>query len=76
MNSKTLNTVQYVGATLLIIGTVTFLLSIMGLGDRTLTMIGVGLVMGSVFIFMMGLFLSLSEELTVRYKKENRRFNQ
>ncbi|AKG04944.1 MULTISPECIES: hypothetical protein [Salimicrobium] len=76
MNSKTLNTVQYVGATLLIMGTVTFLLSIMGLGDRTLTMIGVGLVMGSVFIFMMGLFLSLSEELTVRYKKENRRFNQ
>lgn len=72
MNSKTLNTVQYAGASILIIGIVTFLLSMMGVGDRTLTMVSVGLVMGSVFIFMMGLFLVMSEELTLRFKKDKR----
>ncbi|SDJ45289.1 hypothetical protein [Salimicrobium halophilum] len=72
MNSKTLNAVQYTGATILIMGIVTFLLSVMGVGDRTLTMVSVGLVMGSVFIFMMGLFLVMSEELTLRFKKDKR----
>ncbi|SIS47905.1 hypothetical protein [Salimicrobium flavidum] len=75
MDKKTLNIVQYTGATLLILGILTFLVSVLGVGDRTLTMVGVGLVMGSVFIFMMGLFLVLSEELTLKFKKDDKRLN-
>ncbi len=59
---KILNSVKYVGGTVLTVGIITFLLGFFENDYNILTPIGIGTVMGSVFIFLMGVFFVVTEE--------------
>lgn len=60
---KILNTTKYVCGTMLTIGIVIFLYGIFTSGFNAVAGIGIGTVIGSVFIFIMGLFLVTTEEM-------------
>jgi hypothetical protein len=60
---KMLNAVKYVGGTLLIIGISIFLYGFFVSGYSTTVGIGIGTVMGAVFIFLMGVFFVVTEEM-------------
>ncbi|MCH1624304.1 hypothetical protein [Fredinandcohnia quinoae] len=66
---KMINAVKYVGATVLIIGIVIFSLGFFDSGSSTLTPIGIGTIVGAVFIFLMGMFLVATEEMTEKSQK-------
>lgn len=63
---KILNAVKFTGGTVLIIGITLFLLGIYDSGYNILASIGVGTVIGAVFIFLMGVFLAVSEEVVIK----------
>ena len=71
MESKTkmLNAVQYVGGTLLTIGISIFLYGFFVSEYSTMTGIGIGTIMGAVFIFLMGVFFVATEEMLERSDK-------
>jgi hypothetical protein len=69
-NSKILNAVKYVGGTTLTIGIALFLLGLFESGSSLLTPIGIGTVMGAIFIFVMGVFFVATEEMLE--KRQNR----
>ncbi|PZE21487.1 hypothetical protein [Paenibacillus xerothermodurans] len=71
MNSsaKILNTVKYVGAVVLLIGIAIFLYGFFGSGYGEVTGVGIGTVVGAVFIFLMGVFLVASEEMVTKRHK-------
>ncbi|WP_144510362.1 hypothetical protein [Bacillus sp. FJAT-22090] len=72
--SKMLHVTRYVGAIVLTIGISLFLYGVFVSELSTMTGIGIGTVMGAVFIFLIGLFLVASEEMlanTRQYKKES-----
>ncbi|WP_338749191.1 hypothetical protein [Bacillus sp. FJAT-52991] len=62
-NVKILNAVKYVCGTVLSIGIITFLLGFFESGFSVLTPIGIGTVVGAVFIFLMGVFFVATEEM-------------
>ncbi|MFD1848462.1 hypothetical protein [Oceanobacillus bengalensis] len=63
---KILNVTRYICGTLLTIGTIMFLYGAFVSGLSTVTGIGIGVVMGAVFIFIMGLFLEITDEMIVK----------
>jgi hypothetical protein len=60
---KILNAVKYMGGTTLTIGMLLFLLGLFESGSSLLTPIGIGTVMGAIFIFLMGVFFVVTEEM-------------
>lgn len=65
---KILNIVKYVGGTILTLGIVIFLYGFFVNDSNSLTGIGIGTVMGAVFIFLMGVFLVASEDMVTKIK--------
>ncbi|WP_188453316.1 hypothetical protein [Virgibacillus oceani] len=74
MESKTriLNAVKYIGGTILTIGIITFLLGFFVSNYGILTAIGIGAVMGAVFIFLIGLFFVASEAMVEKTSYHNK----
>jgi uncharacterized membrane protein YiaA len=72
MDLKILNTVKYVGGTVLITGIIIFLIGLFESGYSILTSIGIGTVIGAVFIFLMGVFLVATEEMVDKTYKGKR----
>jgi len=58
-----LNAVKLVGGTILAIGILLFAIGFFGNGYMNLTPIGIGTIMGAVFIFLMGVFFVATEEM-------------
>lgn len=61
--AKLFNAVKYIGSFLLVVGSIVFSFGFFGSGSGVLTAIGIGTVMGAVFIFLMGVFFVITEEL-------------
>ncbi|WP_088105988.1 hypothetical protein [Halalkalibacter urbisdiaboli] len=69
--AKLLNAVKYIGGTVLSIGILIFLIGFFGNDYTILTSIGVGTIVGAVFIFLMGVFFVVTEEMLEKtYKGE------
>jgi hypothetical protein len=66
---KFLNAVTYVGLTVLTIGVISFILGLIVTGFTILVPIGIGTAVGAVFIFLIGVFLVVTEEML---EKSNR----
>lgn len=62
-NSKMLHATRYIGGALLTIGIVIFIYGVFINSLTTAMGIGIGTVMGAVFIFLIGIFLVVSEEM-------------
>jgi hypothetical protein len=62
-NLKLLNAIKYAGGIVLTIGIITFLLGFFESGSSLLTPIGIGTIMGAIFIFLMGVFFVATEEM-------------
>ncbi|MFS0751111.1 hypothetical protein [Oceanobacillus sp. 1P07AA] len=71
INQKLLKYVSIICGTLITIGSLLFIYGYFVSGLPTVTAIGIGLVMGATFIFIMGIFLVATEESFVN-KKEQR----
>ena len=73
MKTQILNATKYVGGTILTLGIAIFLYGFFVSGYGSVTGIGIGTIMGAVFIFVMGIFLVASEEMVtkIRGKKHN-----
>ncbi|CDQ41218.1 MULTISPECIES: hypothetical protein [Virgibacillus] len=69
-NDKMLHAVTYVGATVLLIGIALFLYGFFVSGYSTITGIGIGTIMGAVFIFLMGIFFVATEEMLEKRNKK------
>ncbi|MEC1157912.1 hypothetical protein [Cytobacillus horneckiae] len=67
-----LNAVKYYGGTLLIAGIIIFSLGFFGNVSSALTGIGIGTVMGAIFVFLMGVFFLATEEVLEKTKREER----
>lgn len=71
---KMLHATKMVGATLLTIGIAIFLYGAFISELSTVIGVGIGVVMGAVFIFLIGMILVASEEMILnsnKYKKES-----
>ncbi len=66
---KMINSVNVVGITVLTIGIMLFLLGFFENGYAALTSIGIGTVIGAVFIFLIGMFFVATEEMLEKTKK-------
>ncbi|WP_453991726.1 hypothetical protein [Bacillus nitroreducens] len=66
MKTNMLEAVKYFGGTVLIAGIIIFCLGFFASGSSVLTPIGIGTVMGAIFVFLMGLFLIASEEVLLK----------
>jgi membrane protein CcdC involved in cytochrome C biogenesis len=66
---KILNIVKILGSTVLGIGIIMFLLGVFASGFSILTSIGIGTVMGAVFIFLIGVFFVATEEMLSKTTK-------
>ena len=62
-NSKMLQVTRYIGSALLTIGIVIFLYGAFVTSLTTTIGIGIGTVMGAVFVFLMGIFFVVTEEM-------------
>lgn len=71
INQKLLKYVSIICGTLITIGSLLFIYGYFVSGSTAVTAIGIGLVMGATFIFIMGIFLVATEESFVN-KKEQR----
>jgi hypothetical protein len=60
---KFLNAVTYVGLTVLTIGILAFIAGIVVTGYNILVPIGIGTSVGAVFIFLIGVFLVVTDEM-------------
>lgn len=67
---KILNALKFTSGSITIIGIVIFILGIFESGYSTLTPIGVGTIVGAVFIFLMGMFLVASEEMVTKIGRQ------
>jgi hypothetical protein len=63
---KFLNAVTYVGLTVLTIGILAFIAGIVVTGYNILVPIGIGTSVGAVFIFLIGVFLVVTDEMLER----------
>lgn len=68
--TKVLNATKYVGGTILTIGIAIFLYGFFVSDYSSITGIGIGTIMGAVFIFLMGMFLAASEEMLLKIKSK------
>lgn len=66
---KILNAVKYVGGSALIFGIVSFLFGFLVSDYSYFTGIGIGASIGAVFIFLMGVFFVVTEEMTEKAYK-------
>lgn len=64
-----LNAVRIFGGITLIAGIILFCIGFFGSGSSPLTPIGIGTIMGAVFIFLMGVFFTVTEEMLERSGK-------
>ncbi len=73
MKTQILNATKYVGGAILTFGIAIFLYGFFVSDYSSVTGIGIGAIMGAVFIFVMGIFLVASEEMVtkVQGKKHN-----
>ncbi|WP_019121468.1 hypothetical protein [Brevibacillus massiliensis] len=69
LKGKMINSVNYVGITVLSIGVILFLLGFFENGYAVFTSIGIGTVVGAVFIFLIGMFFVATEEMLEKTKK-------
>ncbi|MEC1521200.1 hypothetical protein P9D43_03990 [Neobacillus niacini] len=60
---KFLNAVTYAGLTILTIGILTFIVGLLVTGYNLLVPIGIGTCVGAVFIFLIGVFLVVTDEM-------------
>lgn len=60
---KLLNAVTYVGLIVLTLGVMAFIIGIIVTGFKTLIPIGIGTSVGAVFIFLIGVFLVVTDEM-------------
>lgn len=60
---KMLNATKYIGGSVLAFGILTFLIGFFGSSSSVLTPIGIGAVVGAVFIFLIGVFFVAGEEM-------------
>ncbi|WHY02947.1 hypothetical protein [Neobacillus sp. DY30] len=60
---KFLNAVTYVGLTILTIGILAFIVGMFVNGYNALVPIGIGTTVGAVFIFLIGVFLVVTDEM-------------
>ena len=67
---KMLNAVKVVGITVLIIGISIFLYGFFVSDYSSITGIGIGTVMGAIFIFLMGVFFVATEEMQEKVKRQ------
>lgn len=68
-NTKILNAVKVSGGVLLTIGILTFFYSFFVNGYSNLIGISIGIIMGAVFIFLMGVFFVATEEVLKKTDK-------
>jgi hypothetical protein len=68
---KILNITKYLGLTVLSIGIIMFLFGLSVSGFSILISIGIGTVMGAVFIFLIGVFFVATEEMLSKTAKGN-----
>ncbi|MFS0672219.1 hypothetical protein [Ornithinibacillus sp. 179-J 7C1 HS] len=68
-SAKIVRAVSILCGSLITIGVVSFLYGYFGSGYGVLTGVGIGIVMGAVFIFIMGIFLVATEEVVTKDKK-------
>ena len=66
---KMLNAVKYVGVTILAIGISIFLYGFFVSDYSAITGIGIGTIMGAIFIFLMGVFFVATEEMQEKMDK-------
>ena len=66
---KMLNAVKVVGLTVLAIGISIFLYGFFVSDYSTITGVGIGTVMGAIFIFLMGVFFVITEEMLEKTDK-------
>lgn len=69
---KILNVVKYVSLTSLTFGIISFFIGLFVNGYSVLTPIGIGIVIGSVFIFLIGVFFVVTEEILNKMYLPNR----
>lgn len=69
-NEKILYGTKYIGAILLFTGIMIFIYGFFVSDCSYITGIGIGTVMGAVFIFLMGIFFVATEEMNDRRKKK------
>ncbi|MBS4209444.1 hypothetical protein [Bacillus sp. FJAT-50079] len=69
VHEKLLNAVKYIGYSILTIGSALFLYGFFVSDSSTVTSIGIGTVMGAIFIFLMGVFFVATEEVQERTDK-------
>lgn len=72
MKTDMLKAVNYFGGTVLIAGIIIFCLGFFANGSSVLTPIGIGTIMGAIFVFLMGLFLIVSEEMLLKAQGQNK----
>jgi membrane protein CcdC involved in cytochrome C biogenesis len=69
---KILNIIKILGSTVLTLGIIMFLFGVFASGFSVLTSIGIGTVMGAVFIFLIGVFFVATEEMLSKTSKGNK----
>ncbi|KAB2329848.1 hypothetical protein ACQCT6_07915 [Cytobacillus gottheilii] len=69
-----LKAIRYCGISILSIGIILFTIGFLESGSSILTPIGIGTVMGAIFIFLMGVFFVATEETLEKSEKTPRGF--
>ena len=67
--SKGIHAVRYVGGTILTIGIALFLYGFFISPYSYMTGVGIGTIMGAVFVFIMGMFLLATEEMVLKTQR-------
>ncbi|MBC5637423.1 hypothetical protein H8S33_11460 [Ornithinibacillus sp. BX22] len=70
-SAKIVRAISILCGALITIGVISFLYGFFGSGYAWLTGIGLGVVMGGVFIFIMGIFLVATEEVVEKNKQNH-----
>lgn len=70
VNKGMFNAVQYFGGTVIIIGIITFIFGVFVSDSNLLAPLGIGTVMGGIFIFLMGMFFIITEEVLEKTTKK------
>ncbi|HWO76892.1 MAG TPA: hypothetical protein VNM69_13530 [Bacillus sp. (in: firmicutes)] len=73
---KILNAVKVVGGTVLTLGIILFIIGFSVSTYSVLAPIGIGTIVGAVFIFVMGVFLVVTEEMITKGKDDDTKIPQ
>ncbi|WP_313897603.1 hypothetical protein [Bacillus litorisediminis] len=73
---KILNAVKVVGGTVLTLGIILFIIGLSVSTYSVLAPIGIGTIVGAVFIFVMGVFLVVTEEMITKGKDDDTKIPQ